>query len=191
MKRLLALACALLFASPLLAQAAVKPVDQFTADQVIIVGGQTMSGKIYVDGGNLRTEMQAPGMPAPAVSIVNGARNTIWIIMPGNMYMERSIETSDDVSHAAWTRPEALEPIGREPIDGQVCEKFRIRSSADLFFYLSADGGAPVRLLSADGSIRIDWKNVKKGPQPAALFQLPAGATRLSLPGVLKWPGAR
>jgi hypothetical protein len=173
------------------ANAAVKPLAQFSADQVMHVGGQTMSGKIYVDGSNMRTEMQAPGMPAPTVSIVSGERKTIWIIMPGNMYMERSIEDSDDTSHVAWTRPESLEPLGRETIDGHVCEKFRIRSSADLFFYLSADDGAPVRLLSADGSIRIDWKNVKKGPQPAALFQLPAGATRLSLPGVLKWPGAR
>ncbi len=192
MNRFLSFAAALLIASALQASAAVKPVDQFSADQIMVVRGQTMNGRIYVDRGNLRTEMQPPGMPEPAVSIINGAQKVVWIVMPGNMYMEKSIETSDDISHAAWTSPDKLESLGRETVDGIACEKFRLRNDRqELFYFIGEKDGLPVRMISADGTIRIDWRNVKTGPQPAHLFQLPAGATKFALPGGFKLPGMR
>ncbi|HMP77187.1 MAG TPA: DUF4412 domain-containing protein [Kiritimatiellia bacterium] len=171
--------------------AAVKPVDRFSADQVMTVRGQPLSGKIYVDSGNMRTEMQPAGAPEPMVSIVNGARKTLWMIMPGNMYIEKTLDQDEDVSRAAWTSPEKLEPLGRENVDGVDCEKFRVRGDEELFFYVAAKDGLPVRMLSADGKLRIDWKNVKPGPQPASLFELPVGATKFGLPGGFKIPGMR
>lgn len=192
MKRIFACAVACLIGSALHGVAAVKPVDQFSAEQVMVIHGQTLKGRIFVDRGNLRTEMQPPGMPEPTVSIINGAQKLIWIIMPGNMYMEKSIETGEDMSHAAWTSPDKLEPVGRETIDGIACEKFRIRGGQqEMIYYLREQDGLPVRMVSADGKVRIDWSNVRKGPQPAHLFQLPAGATKFALPGGLKFPGMR
>jgi hypothetical protein len=171
--------------------AAVKPADRFSADQEMVVRGQALGGKIHVDGGNMRSEMQVAGMTEPMVSIVNGSRKTLWMIMPGNMYIEKSLDQDEDVSRAAWTSPEKLEPLGREMVDGVDCEKFRVKGDEELFFFVTAKDGHPVRMVSADGKLRIDWKNVKTGPQPASLFELPAGATKFGLPGGFKLPGMR
>lgn len=172
--------------------AVVKPADQFSADQVMSMQGQQMTGRIFVDAGNMRTEMQMQGMPQPAVSIVNGERKVLWIIMPGNMYMEKLLSQDEDVTRSAWTNPEILEHRGSETIDGTPCEKFQIKSDEELYLFVTAKDGLPVRMISADGRLRIEWKNAKKGPQPASLFQLPAGLKKFALPalpGGLKLPG--
>ena len=171
--------------------AAVKPADRFSAEQVMTVRGQVLNGKIYVDAGNMRTEMQPAGAPEPMVSIVNGAKRTLWMIMPGNMYIEKTLDQDEDASRAAWTSPEKLEPLGREQVDGVECEKFRVKGDEEMLFFVSAKDGHPVRMVSGDGKLRIDWKNVKPGPQPASLFELPAGATKFGLPGGFKLPGMR
>jgi hypothetical protein len=112
--------------------------------------------------------------------------------MPGNMYMEKLLSQDEDVTRSAWTNPDILEHRGSETIDGTPCEKFQIKSDEELYLFVTAKDGLPVRMISADGRLRIDWKNAKKGPQPASLFQLPAGLKKFALPalpGGLKLPG--
>lgn len=188
------LAGLLLLAAALPVFAAVKPAEQFSADQVMTVNGHEMLGRVFVDGGNLRTEMNAPGAP-PMVSIVNASKKALWILMPGNMYMEKTLEQDDDLSRQAWTQSDRLEPMGRETVNGVECEKFRIRGDRqELLYYFSAKDGLPVRMVSRDGKVQIDWKNAKKGPQSAALFELPPGLTKFalpSLPGGFKLPGMK
>lgn len=189
---LLSLAGVFLFAAwP--AWAALKPAEQFSADQIMNVQGQAMQGRVYVDNGNLRTEMSVPGGP-PMVSIVNGSKKVLWVLMPGNLYMEKTLQQDEDLSRRAWTQSEHLEPMGRETVNGQECEKFRIKGGQELYYFFAVQDGLPVRMVSGDGKIQIDWKNAKKGPQPASLFELPAGVRKFalpSLPGGFKLPGMK
>ena len=187
-------AVALFLFAALPALAAFKPADQFSAEQVMNVNGRAMQGRVFVDRGNLRSEMTIPGGP-PMVSIVNATKKTLWILMPGNMYMEKTLDQDEDLSRRAWTQTDLLEPMGQETIDGQACDKFRIKGEKqELIYYFTAKEGLPVRMVSPDGKMRIDWKNAKKGPQPASLFELPPGLTKFalpSLPGGFKLPGMR
>ncbi len=186
-------AVVLFLCAALPAFAAVKPAEQFSADQLVNVNGRAMQGRVFVDGGNLRTEMTIPGGP-PMVSIVNSAKKALWVLMPGNMYMEKTLDQDEDPSRRAWTRSDQLESMGRETVGGVDCEKFGIKGDGELFYYFNARDGLPVRMRSADGKIQIDWKNAKKGPQPASLFELPAGLKKFalpSLPGGFKLPGMR
>lgn len=171
---------------------AVEPADQFSADQVMNMQGKIINSRLFVDRGNLRTEMQVPGGPT-MTSIVNGEKGVIWMLMPGNMYVEHAIAQDDDVSRSAWTSSKNRQHVGTEAINGVACDKYLIKSSQELAFYADQKTGLPVLMKSADGKINIEWKNAKAGPQPANLFQLPAGVQKLSLPAIpgLKLPGMK
>lgn len=174
---------------------AAEPLKQFSADQVMTVGGRQMNSRLYVDGTNLRTEMIMEGAGNMA-SIVNGEKQVIWMLMPGNMYLEKSVASDEDVSRKAWTGDDSnREHLGTEKINGQECDKFRLKGTEqEMFLYTQLKTGFPVLMVTGDRSVKIEWKNVKPGPQPATLFQLPAGYKKLSmpaLPGGFKLPGMR
>jgi hypothetical protein len=171
---------------------AVEPADRFSADQVMAIAGKQITSKVYVDKGNMRQEMTVAGGPQ-MVSIVNAARGVVWMLMPGNMYMEHAIAQDDDVSRRAWTSAEHREPLGQETVGGVVCDAFRIKGAQELTFYADAKTGLPVAMKSADGKVSVEWRNAKAGEQPAELFQLPAGYQKLSLPNIpgLKLPGMK
>lgn len=190
---------ALIIASAIFAMAGLlKPaegasvLDEFSADQIMIMDDMAITSRIFVTRGNVRTEAYMPGLPEPSVTIINGARKVVWVMMPGNMYLERGIDTKEDLSSAAWTDPNLLEPLGRETVDGVECEKYRMKSGAEeIIYYIRASDKTPFRMIGSNGRVRIDWRNVKPGPQPAHLFELPAGARKFGLPGGLKIPGLR
>ncbi len=174
---------------------AAEPLRQFSADQVMNVGGRVMNSRLFVDGSNLRTEMQVEGA-GPVVSIVNGEKHVVWMLMPGNLYLEKSLASDDDPSRMAWAGdPGNREHLGTETVNGLMCDKYRLKGQErDLTFYTEEKTGYPVLMTIPDQSIRVEWKQVKPGPQPAALFQVPAGYTKLSmpaLPGGLKLPGMK
>ena len=105
---------------------AAEPVSQFSADQVMAVAGKTINSRLYVDGGNMRMEMNIPGAPAMS-SIVNGEKKVVWMLMPGNMYLEHAVTADDDLSRQAWAGgSENRELLGTEKINGQVCDKYRL-----------------------------------------------------------------
>ncbi len=192
LKRTLPLASALSAAALLLASqnasAATKPINQFSADQEITSKGRTISVKIHLDGRNARTEATMPGMPEPMVSIINGDRNVMWIMMPGNVYMEKPITEEESLTRGGLTDPDMLEHVGHESVNGVECDKYRIKGPKALFFYANEANGFPVRIAGTDGDFQINWKNVKPGPQPATLFQPPAGATKMTMPAGLNLP---
>ena len=171
---------------------AAEPLKQFSADQVMTGSGQEITSRLYVDGINLRTEMTMPGAPGMA-SIVNGEKKVLWILMPGNMYLEKSVASADDASIKAWSGEDGREHVGTETINGQECDKYRIKGvEQDMFLYTQIKTGHPVLMTTADQRVRIEWNNVKPGAQPASLFQLPPGYRKLALPalpGGFKLPG--
>ena len=174
---------------------AAEPVSQFSADQDMSVAGKTISSKLYVDSGNMRMDMNIPGAPAMS-SIVNGEKKVVWMLLPGNMYMEHAVSADDDLSRQAWAGgAENRELLGTEKINGQVCDKYRIKGAdQDVFFYADPKTGFPVMMVAPAQSVRIEWKNVKPGPQSASLFQLPAGVQKMALPqfpGGFKLPGMK
>ena len=171
---------------------AAEPLKQFSADQVMTLSGKIMNSRLYVDGTNLRTEMLVEGAGS-MVSIVNGEKKVLWMLMPGNMYMEKSVTVDDDPARQAWAAEDNRELVGTEKINGLDCDKYRLKGTQqEMFLYTAQKTGFPVLMVTGDQSIKIEWKNVKPGPQPATLFQLPAGYRKLALPtlpGGFKLPG--
>lgn len=174
---------------------AAEPLKQFSADQVMTVSGKVLTSRLFVDGANLRSEMNLDGASS-MVSIVNGEKQVVWMLMPGNMYMEKSVASDDDVSRQAWAGDDSnREHLGTETINGQACDKYRLTGvEKEMFLYTAAKTGYPVMMITGDQMVKIEWKNIKPGPQPAGLFQLPAGYKKFglpSLPGGFKLPGMK
>ncbi len=187
MQKRIGILVATVLAFALSVSAATKPAEQFSADQVMTTDGRVINARIFVDNGNARSEMVIPDANMPTVSIVNKSKRVLYIIMPNNMYMEKTLDQDNDLARTAWSNPDYLKPVGSESVDGVACEKYRMDSDGKAyFFYVNAKNGAPVRMVGSDGRMRIDWKNVKLGPQPASLFEPPAGYTKFGMQGLMK-----
>jgi len=80
-------------------------------------------------------------------------------------------------------------PMGRETVNGLDAEKFKITykegdNSLVAYQYLAEGGTIPVRVESADGGWVVDYKNIRKGPQPESLFEEPANLKKMMMPSV-------
>jgi hypothetical protein len=85
--------------------------------------------------------------------------------------------------------------IGRESVNGYVCDKYEVtvinRSGArNIFYQWISDDKVPVKTEAKDGSWSTELKNFQFTSQPPALFELPAGYHKQSMPDMGKMKGA-
>lgn len=146
----------------------------YSAEQVIITDKQTRSSKVYVDGGKMRAEMTIG--PAHIISIVRPDKNVVYMLMPlQKMYAENPLGDAKDLFAQASGKHAKRELLGTETVLGQRCDKYRISSEhGTVFFWMNKETSTPVQLESADKSVRMEWRNVQVGAQPASLFEPPA-----------------
>ncbi len=118
--------------------------------------------------------------------IVRGDKNVSWILMPQNMYMENSLDAMSDSSMLQQAQGE-VERVseGHEMVGDQDTEKFRITSETpkgrSVIYQWLRNDGIPAKVESADGSWGMEYHNIKKEPQDAALFEIPAGYQKMDL----------
>ncbi|MBI3950170.1 MAG: DUF4412 domain-containing protein [Acidobacteria bacterium] len=156
-------------------------IGQYSADQVTTAMGRTVQGKIYVDNGKMRVEMEMLGQQV--ASIVRPDKNLAYVIMPTQkMIMEVPINPENQMLANANSKDAKRELVGTETIKGQLCDKYKITGGNNVV-YLWANKGThiPVQLQSADQKVKVEWNNVKVGPQPASLFEPPAGYRKMSM----------
>jgi len=69
--------------------------------------------------------------------------------------------------------------LGTETIAGRVTEKYEVQyqdkdKKQTIHIWLSKDLQFPLKSSNVDGSWSVEYIDVKEGPQPAAMFELPA-----------------
>jgi len=159
-----------------------KAFQEFSADMVSRSGRQIVQAKFYVSGDKMRTEM--PGN----VVIMRLDKNLTWIIMlQQRMYMEQALKPKDlpKTSKELGGEIERVS-LGMDTVGGKPAEKFKVvyvENSARLVVYQwIRDSKFPVKIEAENGSWSVEYKNLFVGPQPAALFELPPGLQKLSMP---------
>lgn len=194
-----AVVAALLSASPTWAAEGAKPQDaqaQYSADSYTQNAEMTLKEKIYVAPGKQRKEQELGG--ATQVSIIRMDKGVMWMLMPDDkMYMEMSLQQAQsqnpgvDLSAYQMEKTEA----GRETINGLDAVKYKIiMTGADGTklggFQWVVSPGIQVKLdaLSKDANsterIKMELTNLKIGKQDLALFEIPAGYTKMTMPGL-------
>ena len=176
------LAAGVLFMGFAAAFAADQP--EFSAEMVTQTGGQTMSGKIYATQEKFRYEM------AEAVTIMRLDTKISYMLMPSQqMYMQQTIDSAAIAKVGAVGQGE-LERVsmGKESVEGQDAEKFLVTYSdpngtMKILQWMNAQG-IPVKVASEDGAWTVFYKNINMGPQPAELFEVPAGYKPMGIPSM-------
>jgi hypothetical protein len=195
---LASVAAAILVATPALADKLPLPKASYSADVIFASKGKELPGHIYVDGPKERRESKnAAGMPS--ITIIRRDQGKVYDLKP-NRHLAVSLRiaaaeaagktgapgTDVDSFYGAET-----ESQGVETIDGLQTTKYAIKIDGGPDLTVNAtvwatDDGIIVRVVgktSIDGDnapARMELKNVVRGPQDAALFEIPHGMDLLS-----------
>lgn len=186
-------------AGPAVAVELPKPTASYSATQTVTAEGETMKAKLFRDKDKMRIDNDEGGS-----MIFDAPNQRMVMIMPGMpMAMAMPLDPTKE-----WDQPNALdhcqvEAGGRETIRGEATTLYTIDCPAK-------DKDAPWKgeiAVTADGipmrmdmetiengkpaPVKAELSDVKRGPQPASLFQLPAGVEVGTMPGMPAMPGGR
>ncbi len=197
-RKFLSPALLIIFAACAFAQ--LPSVPQFSGDMKMTAAGQHSTGKIYWGNGKVRLDMDAAGHDVTMVQDL--PRKTSYMILhQQRVYMEMGAGNSGghmqtpDLMRYDPNDPCAAEPgytckkLGSEMINGRSCDKWEFAGpNGSRTVWIDRKLHFPIRTMSPEGG-EMDVTNVKEGPQPASLFQVPAGYTKMEMGGVN--PGRR
>ncbi len=164
-----------------------KEPAQYRVDMVMQRGAETVVMQRFIDAGRARSEIGAQGMTM--VMIERPDRGVAWIILPpmegqGKFYLEQKLPKPETVDPRAPAGPPPdlrVRPLGSETVDGRHCLKYELTwQGRSALVWSDAETGAPVRM--RDAEVSMEWRNYQVGPQPAALFEPPAGYERQVMP---------
>lgn len=176
-------------AMPATATAAALPTPsvEYSADRVMQTEVGTIEGKVYSSKDKERMETTMKGMTS--VMILRTDRKEGYMLMPAQkmyMQMDYAKAQSQSGSRPADSNVEITE-VGSESIEGQACTKYKMITkdgSAGGFMWITKDG----IVMKMDGIVKngkdksrmtMTLKNLQVGAQDAALFEVPAGFTKL------------
>jgi len=168
-----------------------EPKASYSAMQTVTVGGTAMDAKLFHDRGRERREMTVQGMNS--VMLVLPDQEKAYVVQP-QLGMAMEVPLSDPESGADMQQIYRLpaEVVGRETIAGLDTKKYKVSgrgpSGAGFDGHVWAtDDGIYVRVqgTATDGKdkadIRMDVRDVVRGPQDPALFRLPEGVRIMTL----------
>jgi outer membrane lipoprotein-sorting protein len=160
-------------------------IKSFSAEQVSIDpnGKVQGTGKIYMTPEKIRMEIQSSQDEGTMVNIFRRDRNVHWMLNSGaKKYLERPIDEAEMKKALNQHMEQDEKVIGTETVNGFKCTKksvvttvkfFGISSKSESIIWVSNQLDLPIRTQSKEGYI-TELRNIKKGGQPAKLFEVPS-----------------
>jgi hypothetical protein len=182
---------------------------EFSADVVdLLKPGSPATAKIYFGKDKLRMESKNSGARAGGAFIMNLATQTSTVLMPQqHMYMDMPIHSpaqrqannffrTGDVENACgdwekidYNKGASCRKLGDESVNGRSAVKYESTSSSGEVsnFWLDSKLRFPVKWQGKNSSDEL--RNIQEGSQPASLFEVPAGFTKMEMPsGMMQQP---
>jgi len=167
---------------------------EYSADQYMGDGSLMMRSRIYHASGKSRMEMEEGGVNQAIITRMD--RKVVWVLMiPEKTYMETPLgkeEKTRDVRQCSYT---SAKEAGKETVNGIPASVSEVEAacpdgSAFSGKMWTSREGILVKLDAvAKGSakekgqrVRMELKDLKIGKQNPALFELPAGFTKMEMP---------
>jgi hypothetical protein len=164
-----------------------------TFDMVMTIPSQpVLTEKVQVKNNKMRAEMTVSGQTI--ISFIDTSAKTMIQYMPA-----QNIATVMDYSKAPSSPTDtnslqSYNPVvtGTETIDGKVCMVIEYTTSqGKTKAWIWKDRGFPIRIeaTTSQGLTVIEYKNIVFADIADSVFQLPAGATTMSIPSIPSIPG--
>lgn len=160
---------------------------EFSAQVVARMGPQEIRGKVYFQGEKMRQEMSTRG--GETINIARPDKQVMWMIMPGQkMYMEMAYDKSATEKTMPMPQDKAqMKLLGTETVNGYETEKYEttVKShgrTVKQIIWISKKLGVPIKMVSGDGSFAMEYQDIKEGSVPAAMFEVPAGYQKMTIP---------
>jgi hypothetical protein len=172
------------------------PATDYSADRIVEGAAGTLGGKFYSTLDKERVETRANG--DVSIVIVRRDMQGGYLLMPEQKkYQGLRLRSALNTTRAPSLAEMDLTPIGRETLDGQrttICRARLKDGSAAGFVWLTSDR-IPVRMELSTGRgpaakrLTIRLKNIVRGAQSPALFELPGGYSSIPSPGAMGMSG--
>ena len=160
----------------------------FSGDWHGVAVGKSMSGKVYVSNDKYRLDNVTLGI----ISIVRNDKRMGWLLNTSkHTYAQITINKASDFPAVNAEMAKIMakagikyNKIGSEKIEGILCDKYveigPTGQGSPVMSYEWKVKDAPllspaIKATDAKGNITTFTKNVRIGPQPASLFEIPAG----------------
>ena len=159
---------------------------EFSAQVVSRLDGRETQGKVYVKDKNMRLEM---GGSRSMITILRSDKGVAWSIMPERkMYLEIPLtpEMTRDLGQFAQDHAK-MTSLGRETVGGYLCDKYETEvktngGSVKHYMWIAQKLGMPIKIVSLDNSFSREYRDIKEGAVPDAVFEVPPGFTKMNVP---------
>jgi hypothetical protein len=163
-----------------------EPTVAHDGIRVMSTGGRAVETRFrHLPPGKQREEMSHDGMSM--AMIIRHDLGVIWTLLPGNMYMEMSLDEAEQTTPSAEGVVD-FEKLGEEQVNGWATTRYRVTTMEDGkrsegYFWVT-EHWIPVRMQIASSDnprevLTMDVKDLQVRDQDPALFELPRGATKL------------
>ncbi len=172
----------------LLLWAGLAQAVEFSATMITKAEGKEIPGKVYIKGDKMRNEIQAAGHPV--INIIRPDKKLVWIIMPQQKaYMEMPLNQKMQQKMMSLTENQKakMKKVGSETINGYTCEKYETTmnhqgKSTKMYTWIATDLGVPIKVVAADGSFSMEYKDIKPGGVADSQFEAPQGYKKMKMP---------
>jgi hypothetical protein len=154
---------------------------EFSAVMVQKIPSGDVEAKVFVKGDKVRVET------AEGITITRMDRGVVWVLMPSeNMYMETAINREQmHIASKTISGETERQHLGRENILGRVADKYRVTRSmagrTDVFYqWIDQGGEIPLKIEAADGSLFVEYRDIKERGISDSLFEIPSGYSKMS-----------
>lgn len=161
---------------------------EFSAQVLTRFQGEETRGKVYVKGNRIRQEFPSGG--GAKIIIYNADTKLAWMIMPERkMYLEMPIteEITRSLMHAAKDQGQ-MNPLGSETVNGYSTNKYETAfrlNGGELrhHIWVAKKLGLIIKVESLDKTFSREYREIKEGEVPEAMFAPPVDYQKMHLPG--------
>ena len=161
-------------------------VEGFSYDYVLTMpNGEKITHKMWVKGGNMRSEMENPAGGEPILSIMNKDEGFMYVYQPEVNYAvqmpldQSDMDTTSPQDYISGSDADSMLFTGRETFDGKECLVYETDYEGGKGkMWIWEEAGMPLRIETTSGSdtIVVEFLNFTVGNVDDAMFQLPPGA---------------
>ncbi len=160
---------------------------EFTARVRQTFKGRELHGTVAVKGELIRQDMEIEG--GAASTIARPDQKVMWLLFPMmKVYMEVPLKSGELKNILTMPQDRSrMKLLGQEKVQGYVTDKYEMPltvmgKETRAFIWLSPQLGFPLKMALTDGSLTMEYQDIKEGRVSGDLFEVPDGYKKMSMP---------